>query len=336
MIQRGDIYLTIKKFLKKFLFKKNDNRYPDNSIINKLVNKMLTFLVGFFLALRNTYKFGFLRSCKLIKTDSKIKRDVLILTIVKDEGLYLEEWIQYHINRGVKGFIIYDNESADDTKKIIDKYKEKIDIDYTYWKGKSQQKKAYQDAADRYKNRPVWLLTIDADEFIVPVADISITDWVNQLPKDVSQVLIGWLIYGSNGHINRPKGLVIENYSRHAPYDYISDYKSLVRPDTIVNAFSPHMFMVVGKTIDESGERKWYYPYFSLIGSKPAPRNIFRINHYYNKSLEDLEAKIKRGDAFDDSKATRTRKEFEKQDRNEESDALMIKYIEELTHQIKK
>lgn len=48
MIQRGDICLTIKKVLKKFLFKKNDNRYPDNSIINKLVNKMLTFLVGFF------------------------------------------------------------------------------------------------------------------------------------------------------------------------------------------------------------------------------------------------------------------------------------------------
>lgn len=146
----------------------------------------------------------------MIKTDSKIKRDVLILTIVKDEGLYLEEWIQYHINSGVKGFIIYDNESADDTKKIIDKYKEKIDIDYTYWKGKSQQKKAYQDAADRYKNRPVWLLTIDADEFIVPVADISITDWVNRLPKDVSQVLIGWLIYESNGRINKPKGLVMK------------------------------------------------------------------------------------------------------------------------------
>ncbi len=44
---------------------------------------------------------------------------------MKDEGEYLSEWIQYHIDRGITKFILYDNESSDDTKSIIEEFQKK-------------------------------------------------------------------------------------------------------------------------------------------------------------------------------------------------------------------
>lgn len=320
----------IKYSLKKIVFTKGENRYPENSKVKVGINRFLSFSMGLPVAIRNNIKFGVRKRLKTKLNDKGEKRELYILLIIKNEGVYLDEWIKFHIKRGVTGLIIYDNESDDNTKEIINKYEDIIFIDYQYWPGESQQIKAYQDAINRYKDKKIWLLTIDVDEFLVPIRGFDIKQWLNELDSNISQILVGWLIYGSNGHISQPKGLVIENYPRHAKDDYITDYKSIVRPDRVVEAFIGHMYKVVGKTINMNKQRLWYYPYFPLVGSTPSPKDKLRINHYYCKSLEDLEIKIARGDVFDNNKATRSRKEYDKQDRNEEMDGTMIPFIEEL------
>jgi hypothetical protein len=39
--------------------------------------------------------------------------------IAKNEGRYLQEWIEYHKLLGVEMFYIYDNESTDNTQSCI-------------------------------------------------------------------------------------------------------------------------------------------------------------------------------------------------------------------------
>ena len=50
------------------------------------------------------------------------KHDLAIVVIIKNEGKDIAEWIDYHIIAGVSKFYIYDNESTDNTKEILQPY----------------------------------------------------------------------------------------------------------------------------------------------------------------------------------------------------------------------
>lgn len=310
----------LKNKLKKLVFQADFDGYNEPTSLERTVNKLLRFTIGFPISLYSRLKFHKNAGSNFSSTN----RPLYVLTIMKNEGMYLREWLQYHIDQGITKSIIYDNESIDDTKNIIYEFQKKVDIDYHYWPGQNQQKVAYQDAVNRYKSKHVWILTIDVDEFLFSVDHTKVLQWLNGLPSNVAQVLVGWRIYGSNHFVDRPNGLVIQNYTRRAQDDYISDYKSIIKPDMTVSARNPHIFDTIGKTINTSNVRQWYYPYESLIGSEAAPKDKFVINHYYDKSLEDYKAKIKKGDAFDITKQTRSMVNFNKQDRNEVLDESMI------------
>lgn len=43
-----------------------------------------------------------------------------ICAVIKNEGPYLEEWIEFHRIQGVEHFYLYDNGSADQTKDILE------------------------------------------------------------------------------------------------------------------------------------------------------------------------------------------------------------------------
>ena len=45
-----------------------------------------------------------------------------ILTVIKNEHEYLDEWIQYHLNLGIDYIFIFEDIDSDSHKKITDKY----------------------------------------------------------------------------------------------------------------------------------------------------------------------------------------------------------------------
>lgn len=73
-----------------------------------------------------------------------------VCAIAKDEGPYFKEWIEYHRLVGVGKFYIYDNESTDDTKKILEPYIASGLVDYLYWPGQRQQVVAYNDCLRKH------------------------------------------------------------------------------------------------------------------------------------------------------------------------------------------
>src|ERR1700744_6355843 len=91
-----------------------------------------------------------------------------ICCIIKDENVYLKEWIDYHRLIGVEHFFIYDNGSK---KPIADTIRELgFDVIATVntIHGKAKQVKAYGDCIKRYGKASRWIAFIDVDEFIVP------------------------------------------------------------------------------------------------------------------------------------------------------------------------
>ena len=95
--------------------------------------------------------------------------NVLICAIIKQESLYLEEFIEYYIKLGIKKMILYDNNDLDDenlnyllNKTIFQDFIEIID-----YRGISHaQKKAYNDCYNNNKYIYDWIAFFDIDEFL--------------------------------------------------------------------------------------------------------------------------------------------------------------------------
>ena len=90
-----------------------------------------------------------------------------VVAIVKNEALYIEEWIEYHKLLGITRFYIYDNESTDGLKRVLNKYICNGEVIYKSYPGKTMQCFAYNDVINQYKYKTKYMAFIDIDEFIV-------------------------------------------------------------------------------------------------------------------------------------------------------------------------
>ena len=51
-----------------------------------------------------------------------------ILTIIKDEHLYLDEWIKYHLDIGVFHIFIFEDVGSKSHQAIVEKYSDKVTL----------------------------------------------------------------------------------------------------------------------------------------------------------------------------------------------------------------
>ena len=279
-------------------------------------------------ALRGILLLGYKRYRDIIKTDKK--RDfpytLAITAIMKNEGPYLKEWLDYHILVGVEKFYLYDNESTDNTNEILKPYIERGIVDYIYWPGKVQQQPAYTDSLNKHAFDTKWMAIIDLDEFLVATHYDNIVEYLKTLPQNFAELVIGWEQYGSSGHIHKPKGLLIENYKHHAAKSW--GVKSIVNPRLVYETRNPHIHEVAGFIIDENGKKL-----AKIIQDEN--RNItthkIRVNHYVTKSFDEYIARMNQGSVTEQlSTEYRSVEKFKWYDRNEVYDDIMDKYIEKL------
>lgn len=277
-------------------------------------------------------KFGLMNVYRLKKNNRAQNFQYLlgIVAIIKNEAPYLKEWIEFHRIIGVDIFYVYDNDSTDETKMVLDPYIKKGIVKYKFVTGKNKQIDVYKEAIKTYRNEVKWMSILDADEFLVPVVNEDVTSFLDELykRKHFSQLLVGWLIYGSNGYKRKPKGLVTENYRLHASDAFIADYKPIINPRLAFKMTFPHWVDVIGRTVDENGNRIWGYPFISQKYALPASKNKLRINHYYSKSLSEFVKKSNRGYADYDgiNRPKREMIQFKEHDQNVESDHVMDRF----------
>lgn len=252
-----------------------------------------------------------------------------ICAIAKNEGPYLQEWIEYHAMLGVDKFHIYDNESTDNTREILKPYIESDLVEYTYFPGKKMQLKAYANCVRKHKRHTKYMGFFDIDEFIVPIKHKTIPDYLQSLGT-FSGVQINWVVYGSSGAKKREKGFVIERFKDHSLPDHKLNHhiKVIVNPRLILRFFSAHRPVIFGKYIDSDGnmtkERFW---------DRTPISNQICVNHYAIKSYEEFLEKRSRGRARFDRK--RSLDYFDNYDLNDvKNDSIMDEYIVELKKRI--
>ncbi|MCI8347592.1 MAG: glycosyltransferase family 92 protein [Bacilli bacterium] len=254
------------------------------------------------------------------------KNKLSFVAIVKNEEPYIIEWIEFHRLVGVNKFYIYDNESSDDLKKLLNPYIENGIVVYQYVPGKNMQNIVYADAIKKYKDESKYMGFIDIDEFVIPHEDNDLGDIVDDVlakKEGAAGVAINWRIYGSNGYEKPPKGLVIENYKFRAEddFDVNRHIKTICNPRKVVTFQNPHypVYMKGYYSIDEDGH-VIKGPFNSYGQCKK-----MQINHYFTKSKTEYVLKALRGKA--DSQSFRGMKDFIKHDQNAIYDNIMDQYI---------
>lgn len=263
-------------------------------------------------------KYGILKKLKeyreFRKSAPKPKRfkyNLAVVAIMKNEGPYLREWIEFHKMMGVDKFFLYDNESTDDTKKILKPYIKSGLVEYTFFPGQKMQLPAYYDCLNKHKMDTKWLAVFDLDEYLVPVKYDNVRDFLKTVKPDVAQIIIDWVIFGSNGHEKKPKGLVLESYTRRAKHGWL--YKSIINPRLAMN-LNCHEHEVAGKTIEPS-------------------TNVIRMHHYHCKSWEEYLKKAARGDAWNGAAGGMYKYQracFDEHDKNDVTDTAAVRFVPKL------
>jgi len=218
-----------------------------------------------------------------------MKNYLSLVIIVKDEDLYLDEFIHYYRLLGVDHFYFYDNDSATPLTQSLKKHKDYVTI-HTI-SGKARQMDAYRHHILTYKKDSRWAGFIDLDEFIVPKNTYKLSDFLQNY-EYADAVGINWTLFGDNNHVTKPSGLVTENYTKREFKQNIH-IKSIVNPLKAHAAANPHFIaMQDGATYVDAAHN----PVTSAFNENPTI-DIIQINHYFTKSREEFMIKAQRGRA---------------------------------------
>lgn len=248
--------------------------------------------------MRGIFRYGLFKAVRLkyrMKHDyTRPEYYLSVCAIAKNEGAYFQEWIEWYRKMGVDKFYIYDNESEDNTKEVLQPYIDSGIVDYTFFPGKKRQLAAYDDCFERHRTETRWLAVLDLDEFVVPIKDKTIPEFLHRMEK-FSVVEINWLVYGSGGARTREPGGVMERFHCHSlPEHRLNTHvKSIVDPRRVCTMTGCHeAARISGKAADSHGN-----PLKKGFRDRVPQQDVIRINHYAVKSYEEFLDKRARGRA---------------------------------------
>lgn len=210
-------------------------------------------------------------------------------TTVRNEGPYLAEWIEFHRLQGVDHFVLFNDNSTDETVTVLEKY---IRTGLVEYRPGIYQNSAQNAILEMARGRTEWLALIDADEFLFATEGERLPE---VLPTYAAwpAVAVCWLLFGTSHHLCSP-GLTTEHYVWRA-FDTFNEHrqaKLIVQPTRCARMIDSHQVEVGSQTswvIDEA---------FRRVRGAYAPRathEVFRINHYFSRSLHECLQKWQRG-----------------------------------------
>ncbi len=233
-------------------------------------------------------------------------RRAAVVTIVRDEGLALLEFVAHYRALGFDAIYVYSNDNVDGSDMLLGclaGHGAIVHIDNVIAPGTNPQRKAYAHALHMLPaiRAHEWAFFVDADEFLVPAPDplASIGDMLDRAARHFSDgppaaLCFDWRWYLSGGRFAWEPGLVLERFRHAVP---TQTFKSLVRLAAATSMARVHgPDTLPGMMLARSD--------FSLF----PPADMFRqgepryaggqLNHYWLKSFEEFSIKKARGDVL--------------------------------------
>jgi len=246
-----------------------------------------------------------------------------ICAILKDENIYLPEWIAYHRAVGVEHFYLYDNESSVAVASTLASEVAARRATVTPFYGRARQLPAYLDCSLRRAHESRWIAFIDVDEFIVPKRSDDLRSILEGY-EQFAALGINWQTFGSNGHLSRPAGLQIEAFTRRAArfWGPNAHIKSIVQPGKVASSESPHHFFYRESHCVNETRGRIEGPF-----NRPILFEAAQINHYLIRSVQESRDKAARGSADGGKKPQDVLDSWDREC-NEEEDRDILRFAE--------
>ena len=246
-----------------------------------------------------------------IFNDSK-KYYFTVCAIAKEEALYIDEWIAYHLLKGAEHFYIRYDDKAKDIKyarKILQKWIDKGVIEVEYCDTNAQQNLYYKNMTlNKIMKESQWCAYIDLDEFIW--SKDNFVELLRKYENKVDSINLNWIFFGDNGNKTYDDRLLVERFTKHQDINKIChseffEIKTILNFNKNINEllyiknfhFHIHTFTSYHKNINRlQGDLTIINNNDFLKSFIKFPLNIFGLAHFHCKTKEE----------FDNIKAKRT------------------------------
>jgi hypothetical protein len=297
-------------------------------------------------------KNGFVVSKDFKTVDFPLKQNVsphgrvTAVSMMKDEGPFVLEWIAHHLAVGFTDLVVYTNDCSDGTDDMLFRL-EQLGLAHhrrnVIAEGIRPQPSALKHAqADPLVQASDWLLVFDADEFLcIRHGDGSIDGMISSA-KDVGAngIVITWRTYGSSGVHEWSRAPVTEQYLNAAPttwnkgwgvktlFAFDPEYWKLgIHRPKIKNKHLTTTFPETVKWVNGSGQPM--EDYFKFRGWRSIVRTVgydwTQMNHYAVKSIDSYAIRKFRGNV--NLKKDKYNSDYwALQDRNEVHDDSTLRY----------
>lgn len=216
---------------------------------------------------------------------------VMICAVAKDEDLYIDEWLKYHLSLGFDLVQVYDNHRNTSAKlqALPQKYNNRVKV--LHYVGDGVQNRAYTNCHDQYVDQLAWAAFIDIDEFIVLRKHSTIRELLlaTVIPNKDGALSLNRIPFGSNGQLHYDRAPVLSRFTARAkdPDIYVKTFAFL----PLIRRIELHFVRLLN---DKHGVDCHGNAIKAAVHYAPN-EDIAAINHYFTKSLDEFRKKKLRG-----------------------------------------
>lgn len=210
---------------------------------------------------------------------------VILFTNARDEP-NIAEWISHHLLLGFDKIVVFDHLSSIPIASLIKTdFNGRLKIIRVDGTGNIKINLMRDALNISNKGNYSWMLYLDADEFLNLNKCSNIKQFL-EVFKEADAVGINWLMFGTSGHNEQPKGLLTENFIR-SEIRLNSHVKSFVRPSCVLSVTNPHYYNINNRSRYYSGNGTKMK--MGPFNSQPIPfmKAPAYIAHYYTQSEQE-------------------------------------------------
>lgn len=273
---------------------------------------------------------------------------VTAVSMMKDEGPFVIEWVAHHLAIGFTDLVVYTNDCSDGTDDMLIRL-ECLGLCHHRRNVIGEGLRPQPSALNYAQDEPVvcqsdWVMVFDADEFLsIKYGDGTLDDLIAAAKaKDANGIVVTWRIFGSGGVVEWSRAPVTEQYLLSAPQTWNKGWgvKTLFTFDPDYWKLGIHRPKMKTRHIktDFPDRVKWLNgsgremeDYFKFRGWRSITRTVgydwVQLNHYAVKSVDSYAIRKMRGNV--NNKADKYNSDYwSLQDRNEVRDETMLRYSE--------
>jgi len=229
--------------------------------------------------------------------NKKTRKKISLVCFAKDEDLYLQEWIDYHLKLNFDDIHIFQNNwrfnnKIPNVKVHFHEYDGKSYENYVksnepVWV-KNIQAKCYTEFMQNYHEEYEWAAFFDVDEFLVLKRTNDVKEFIKGYENEEC-LIINWAMFGDSGiqNFDESNTKVLQRFTKRQNKVH-GQFKSICK----LNPNAKHnIHWVEGDWVDTKYHRG------NNTSNDIGNYEVAQLNHYFTKTYPEFMVKIERGNA---------------------------------------